>query len=580
MHPLYGEVLRAGVTPLQGRRIRYRLAEALQATGARRREDTVRLAALSVDGGFDVEPDVLSAAARTARFSLDLDLAERLGRRAFEVAPSFETGRILFDVLYELGPPAPTEEHLEAWAARAADDGERAQVGMGRAITSFWRRGDEAGALAALDEVDALGPNSFTEEALALRATVLAYACHPQEALAIARPLLDRPPDRVLIQAALAATQALRSAGRPEEALEVVDAAIDAYRGLGDQVLLFSNRVLATARARALIDAGRLDEAEEADRTAIDAARALGEEGAVALIGLTLGWLQLQRGRAGAAVATFSASATTFVAIDHVGMARWAWSSVALARAVGGDADGARAAIDEVERLGPHPARIYESTLFRARAWVAWLDGRPADARAHLDEGIVACRALGDVLGEVLCLHDVARIGRPEDAVDRIVELGHATDGLLHPAMARHVRALAGGRLDDLAEAAEAFGEVGTWLWASEAAVAAGEAARRASDQRAAAAWDRRAAEWRSRCDDVRTPGLVPTVGPVPLTRREREVAILAAQGLANRDIGERLYIGTRTVESHLARIFGKLGIRSRAELSKLLDGGTEAIVG
>lgn len=48
-------------------------------------------------------------------------------------------------------------------------------------------------------------------------------------------------------------------------------------------------------------------------------------------------------------------------------------------------------------------------------------------------------------------------------------------------------------------------------------------------------------------------------------------MAILASRGLAAREIGERLFVSRRTVESHLARIYGKLGISSRRELAKLL---------
>lgn len=579
VHPLYGEVLRAGVSALEARRVRYRLAEALAATGARRRADTVRLAAWSVDGGFEVAPELLARAARTARFSDDLDLAERLARRAHEVRPTFATGQVLFDVLYEQGPPAPIEEHLDQWATLAADDAEHVQVAMGRAMTAFWRRGDEAATTAALDEADSRAPNPFAEEARALRATLLAYAGRPEEALAIARPLLAREPDRVLVQAALAATQALRSAGRPEEALTVVDAAVEAYRGIGQQVLLFGSGVLGTARIGALIDAGRLDEADEAVRAAIDAARHVGAYRAEALFGLTLGWLEFHRGRYGAAADTFARSGRMMATVNHEGMARWGWCRAALARATGDDADGARAALEEAERFEGHAAQAFESTPHLARGWTAWLTGHPADARAHLRAGAEACRARGDGQGEMLCLHDLARIGDAAEVVDRVDELAPTTDGALLTAAADHVRALAAGSLDRLADATEGFAAIGTWLWASEAATAAGEAARRAGDQRAAAAWDRKAATWRDRCDSVRTPGLLPTPGPVPLTRREREVATLAAQGLPNRDIGERLFIGTRTVESHLARIYGKLGIRRRAELAHLLGGGAEVIV-
>ena len=55
--------------------------------------------------------------------------------------------------------------------------------------------------------------------------------------------------------------------------------------------------------------------------------------------------------------------------------------------------------------------------------------------------------------------------------------------------------------------------------------------------------------------------------GPEALTRREREVAALAVQGLSAQGLGRRLGIGERTAETHLANAYAKLGIRSRLEL-------------
>ncbi len=52
------------------------------------------------------------------------------------------------------------------------------------------------------------------------------------------------------------------------------------------------------------------------------------------------------------------------------------------------------------------------------------------------------------------------------------------------------------------------------------------------------------------------------------LTRREAQVAELAASGLSNREIGERLSLSDRTVEHHLGAVFAKLGVRSRVELA------------
>jgi DNA-binding CsgD family transcriptional regulator len=56
-------------------------------------------------------------------------------------------------------------------------------------------------------------------------------------------------------------------------------------------------------------------------------------------------------------------------------------------------------------------------------------------------------------------------------------------------------------------------------------------------------------------------------MGPDSLTGRERQVARLASQGLTARQIAERLFIGERTVETHLARAYAKLGVSSKADL-------------
>ncbi len=54
----------------------------------------------------------------------------------------------------------------------------------------------------------------------------------------------------------------------------------------------------------------------------------------------------------------------------------------------------------------------------------------------------------------------------------------------------------------------------------------------------------------------------------VELTRREREVALLVARGLTNRQISTELSISERTAANHVGRILGKLGLRSRAQIA------------
>jgi DNA-binding CsgD family transcriptional regulator len=59
--------------------------------------------------------------------------------------------------------------------------------------------------------------------------------------------------------------------------------------------------------------------------------------------------------------------------------------------------------------------------------------------------------------------------------------------------------------------------------------------------------------------------------GVEPLTTREREVALLAANGMSSKQVGQRLHLSTRTVDTHLARVYRKLGISTRTELAPAL---------
>jgi DNA-binding CsgD family transcriptional regulator len=51
------------------------------------------------------------------------------------------------------------------------------------------------------------------------------------------------------------------------------------------------------------------------------------------------------------------------------------------------------------------------------------------------------------------------------------------------------------------------------------------------------------------------------------LTAAERRVATLVAEGRTNREVADTLFLGERTVSSHLTHIYAKLGVRSRTEL-------------
>ncbi|MCA9707881.1 MAG: FHA domain-containing protein [Myxococcales bacterium] len=64
-------------------------------------------------------------------------------------------------------------------------------------------------------------------------------------------------------------------------------------------------------------------------------------------------------------------------------------------------------------------------------------------------------------------------------------------------------------------------------------------------------------------------PASPPSPAAVPLSAREREVAVLVAEGLSNPQIGRRLFISPRTVTTHLVTIYARLEIHSRAALTR-----------
>jgi DNA-binding NarL/FixJ family response regulator len=76
---------------------------------------------------------------------------------------------------------------------------------------------------------------------------------------------------------------------------------------------------------------------------------------------------------------------------------------------------------------------------------------------------------------------------------------------------------------------------------------------------------------WTGRSDEelARVSGRKPTDGL--LTSTELRVAELAAEGLSTKAVASALFVSPKTVEGHLSKIYAKLGIHSRAEISRAL---------
>jgi DNA-binding CsgD family transcriptional regulator len=169
-------------------------------------------------------------------------------------------------------------------------------------------------------------------------------------------------------------------------------------------------------------------------------------------------------------------------------------------------------------------------------------------------------------------LHDVARLGGAAQAVDRIEELAATTDSALAHNCAAHVRAIVDRDAEALVAVGDQFEVMGAPLLAAESLAAAADLHRDSQGRRASAALGVRVAQLVADAEGARSPMLVTSTNAVdPLTEREREIALLAANGATDRQIADQLFLSHRTVNNHLQHIYDKVGVRGRAELRRAL---------
>jgi DNA-binding NarL/FixJ family response regulator len=208
----------------------------------------------------------------------------------------------------------------------------------------------------------------------------------------------------------------------------------------------------------------------------------------------------------------------------------------------------ARDVLASAEEQAPQGMRPHHYGLWLARIWAG--GASPFDAAADVREH-------GELAAEALLLHEAVRLGHAAEAVERLRELAATTTGLLVPVYAAHADALVRKDSAALEEVATRFEKAGFMLHAAEAAAASGN---RALFGRLV-----------GHCEGARTPALA-LMSAASLTRREREIAVLAARGLTNKEIASSLVISVRTVDNHLSNAYAKLGIATRAELALALS--------
>ena len=145
-------------------------------------------------------------------------------------------------------------------------------------------------------------------------------------------------------------------------------------------------------------------------------------------------------------------------------------------------------------------------------------------------------------------------------------------DGPLVQLHAAHARATVARDVRCSPDVVDGYEAIEALWFAAEAAAELADLHRAHDEARLANVAARRSGDLADRAGGLRTPALARGSGVEPLTPREREVALLAAGGRTSAEIGEHLHLSIRTVDTHLARVYRKLGINGRAEVAAALE--------
>lgn len=324
---------------------------------------------------------------------------------------------------------------------------------------------------------------------------------------------------------------------------------------------------------------GHVDSAEAEARSLYDALIRQHEHTMVGVAAMSLAAARMGQGRLRLAQRAAREAVDFLSRTDVEGMLAWGYSILAQIDALRGDVDDARTAQHRARELHhvPVPLRSrFDLAMADVRIRVAEGDltgaGRLAAAVAADDgpDGLT-----GMLPARARMLYIAARLSGVGcvAAAARLREYARRCEGDFVGMLADAVAAIAAADAPVLVRLSAAFEERGMRMEARDAAADAARAYERAGRTT-------KAGRMRSRADQLsrqsRIPpwtASVPTIGgPADvLSRREREVAGLAAQGLSNAQIAARLVLSVRTVESHLYQAFGKLGVARREDLRRVL---------
>lgn len=301
------------------------------------------------------------------------------------------------------------------------------------------------------------------------------------------------------------------------------------------------------------------------------------------------GATQVVAGKASQALPALERAVDNLESSGFVDSAMLARVASAMAAAISGDITRACIEIDEVLPRSKGVPYI-DGWALQGVAVIQACQGLFEDAAATFELAADAHDARGFSQASVIALTEAARAGNAAGVLPRIDAMAGRVEGACIAVAVRHSRALAAlssmmdhrvsespeqeqeqestkrrlaTEFDELGHAAAGLG---LHAHASEAFSRASELHGVMGDERPASASARLSEEQVAACGGVRSP-FVTILPPVQLSSREYEIAFQASLGRSNRQIADDLVLSVRTVETHLLRVYRKLGVGGRTDL-------------
>ncbi|WP_328540356.1 LuxR C-terminal-related transcriptional regulator [Streptomyces sp. NBC_00344] len=554
-HPLASYALSCGLPPLRRRRrLRDWLAAHHGLSALMADDDCLRLAEWHLDAHETPPRALLDRAVEQSLRELTLPSAVRLTRAGWRHYPGEDTAELHARAL----TASADFPRLAGFITAVRERG----PGYARSL----ERAEAHGMLlqARYKDLEGLLPRLPSGEQAYYRMVARYFQGGFADALHQAEVLRRNGPSRHALEAGLIMMGALCHMGLPDQALRLYATLREEVDGAPGGPAKFHADSLEELHASALHYCGRFDEAEriywreysqavQNHHVRVDAQR-----------GLALGHLLHDRGIIEAALKCF-----TFTSSYRVGWRQWQVKAGIHAALAVTCLPADRRPDD------PLPDGLTAGEAGHCAVFLAVVE-----ARRHHERGATgaAVRVLHDAVAGALAngahadvaigLHECARLSlpAPEPAVAEM-----RLEGAFLRARVAYAEAYRSREPKLMGRVARAFADMGAALFAAEAYAELARFHQRAGGVKAATAATAQARELLRGCGPVDTPPLRFLGQSSLLSDRERLIASLAAGGLSDKEIAERLSVSVRTVSNTLYRVYRKLGAENRRDLRTLM---------